>query len=75
MQKRQRAEARRKTEKGNEVEGVLCVRKPWPSIARTVYGDHKRFLDTYMNEPGLVLVAPGKGLHAETSAGGSKAED
>jgi hypothetical protein len=45
--------------KGNEVEGVLCVRKPWPSIARTVYG----------------LVAPGKGLHAETSAGGSKAED
>lgn len=33
---------------GNEVEGVLAVKKPWPSIARTVYGDHKRFLETYM---------------------------
>lgn len=34
---------------GNEKEGVLAIKKPWPSIARTVYGDHKRFLDTYMN--------------------------
>lgn len=28
--------------------GVLCVRRPWPGIARTVYGDHDRFLTTYM---------------------------
>lgn len=34
---------------GNNVEGVLAVRKPWPSLARTVYGDHARYLDTYMN--------------------------
>ena len=34
---------------GNSVEGVLALKKPWPSIARTVYGDHKRYLDTYMN--------------------------
>ncbi|KAK9900257.1 acetate--CoA ligase [Cystobasidium minutum MCA 4210] len=35
--------------KGNDVEGVLAIRKPWPSIARTIWGDHSRFLDTYMN--------------------------
>ena len=33
--------------KGNEVSGNLCVRKPWPGMARTIYGDHERFLDTY----------------------------
>ncbi len=33
---------------GNGKEGVLAVKRPWPSIARTVYGDHKRFLETYM---------------------------
>ena len=34
---------------GNNVEGVLVLKTPWPSIARTVYKDHKRYLDTYMN--------------------------
>lgn len=33
---------------GNNVEGVLCIKKPWPSIARTVYGDHERYLNVYM---------------------------
>lgn len=28
--------------------GVLCIRKPWPSMARTIYGDHKRYLETYV---------------------------
>ena len=32
---------------GNSVEGRLCVKFPWPSIARTIYGDHKRFKETY----------------------------
>jgi acetyl-CoA synthetase len=31
----------------NEGEGLLCIRQPWPSIARTVYGDHQRYVDTY----------------------------
>jgi len=31
----------------NSVEGKLCVKFPWPSMARTIYGDHKRFKDTY----------------------------
>ncbi|KAI8870405.1 putative acetyl-CoA synthetase [Ramicandelaber brevisporus] len=33
---------------GNDVTGVLAIKSPWPSMARTVSGDHKRYLDTYM---------------------------
>ena len=32
---------------GNGVEGVLCIKRPWPSAARTVYGDHERYLTVY----------------------------
>jgi len=31
-------------------EGLLCIRKPWPGMARTVYGDHERFRDTYFSQ-------------------------
>jgi len=34
---------------GNEVEGVLAIRQPWPGMARTCLGDHERFLATYLN--------------------------
>jgi acetyl-CoA synthetase len=27
--------------------GYLCVKKPWPGLMRTVFGDHKRFVNTY----------------------------
>ncbi len=27
--------------------GPLCITKPWPALARTMYGDHDRFIDTY----------------------------
>jgi acetyl-CoA synthetase len=33
---------------GEEIEGVLAIARPWPSIARTIWKDHKRYLDTYM---------------------------
>lgn len=33
----------------NDVEGVLCIRKPWPGAARTIYGDHERFRQTYFS--------------------------
>lgn len=33
---------------GNEVEGVLAIRQPWPSMARTIFNDHQRFLETYL---------------------------
>jgi acetyl-CoA synthetase len=29
--------------------GKLCIRKPWPGIMRTTWGDHKRFIDTYFS--------------------------
>ncbi len=35
--------------KGNSVKGKLCMKYPWPSIARTIYGNHKRFKDTYFS--------------------------
>ena len=34
---------------GNDVEGVLAFKQSWPSMARTVFGSHKRYLDTYLN--------------------------
>jgi len=27
--------------------GKLCIRKPWPGMMRTMWGDHERFIDTY----------------------------
>jgi acetyl-CoA synthetase len=27
--------------------GKLCIRRPWPGMMRTTYGDHDRFMDTY----------------------------
>ena len=45
---------------GNGVEGVLCLKTPWPSIARTVYQDHKRYLETYMKPyPGYFYTGDG----------------
>ena len=32
---------------GNDVSGVLEIRRPWPGMARTCLGDHERYLDTY----------------------------
>ena len=41
-------------ENGNEIlespaEGRLTIKAPWPSIARTIYGDHQRYKDTYFS--------------------------
>ena len=33
--------------KCNQVNGSLCVKFPWPSIARTIWGNHQRYKDTY----------------------------
>tara|TARA_B100000029_G_scaffold102788_1_gene93202 strand:+ start:4757 stop:6682 length:1926 start_codon:yes stop_codon:yes gene_type:complete len=40
---------------GNEIkkmpaEGFLAIKSPWPGIMRTIYGDHKRFVDTYFSK-------------------------
>lgn len=34
---------------GNGVEGNLCIKYPWPSITRTIYGDHERYKQTYLS--------------------------
>lgn len=38
-------------DKGKEIEGegegALCIAAPWPSLARTIYGDHERYRQTY----------------------------
>ncbi|MCL4133020.1 UNVERIFIED_CONTAM: hypothetical protein GTU68_042413 [Idotea baltica] len=34
---------------GNDVEGLLCIKFPWPSIVRTTYGDHERCRQTYFS--------------------------
>ena len=52
-------------ETGEEVtvpnqEGALFIKKPWPGMARTVYGDHDRFIDTYFSRvPGLYFTGDG----------------
>ena len=44
----------------NDIEGKLCIKYPWPSMARTIYGDHKRFIDTYFSTfPGYYFSGDG----------------
>ncbi len=35
--------------KGNNVEGNLCIKFPWPGMVRTTYGDHERCKQTYFS--------------------------
>ena len=35
--------------KENHVVGKLCIRYPWPSIARTIWGNHNRYINTYFS--------------------------
>eukprot|EP00163_Fabomonas_tropica_P027354 TRINITY_DN5231_c0_g2_i1.p1 TRINITY_DN5231_c0_g2~~TRINITY_DN5231_c0_g2_i1.p1 ORF type:complete len:755 (-),score=184.50 TRINITY_DN5231_c0_g2_i1:68-2026(-) len=45
---------------GNNVEGVLAIAQPWPSIARTIFGDHQRYLTTYFRPyPGYYFTGDG----------------
>ncbi len=41
-------------------EGILVISSPWPGQARTIYGDHPRFIDTYFkNYPGYYFAGDG----------------
>ena len=45
---------------GRDVAGMVCVRAPWPGMARTIHGDHARFLDTYLRPfPGVYFTGDG----------------
>ncbi|GAA4281748.1 acetate--CoA ligase [Gaetbulibacter aestuarii] len=35
--------------KGNQADGRLCIKFPWPSMARTIWGNHQRYKDTYFS--------------------------
>ncbi|CAM4416967.1 acetate--CoA ligase [Zobellia nedashkovskayae] len=35
--------------KGKQADGRLCIKFPWPSIARTIWGNHQRYKDTYFS--------------------------
>lgn len=46
--------------KGNGVEGILCIKYPWPGMLRTTYGDHPRCFQTYFSAfPNLYLTGDG----------------
>ena len=49
---------------GNELVGAtsgnLCLKRSWPGMMRTVYGDHQRFIDTYLAQyPGKYFTGDG----------------
>ena len=33
----------------NQIDGRLCIKYPWPSIARTIWGNHERYKETYFS--------------------------
>ena len=45
---------------GNQKLGNLCIDYPWPGIARTIWGDHQRYIDTYFSKfPGKYFSGDG----------------
>lgn len=45
---------------GNGIEGRLAIKFPWPGIARTIYGNHQRFKETYFSTfPGKYFTGDG----------------
>ena len=46
--------------------GLLVIRRPWPSMARTIYGDHERYKQTYWSEiPGSYFTGDGARMDAD----------
>lgn len=43
-----------------KAEGILVISRSWPGQARTIYGDHQRFIDTYFKSfPGYYVAGDG----------------
>ena len=50
-----------------EQQGQLVIKKPWPGLMQSIYGDHQRFIDTYFTKiPGAFLT--GDGAHQDTES-------
>lgn len=46
----------------NDVEGVLAVKSPWPSMARSIWNNHAHYINTYMKPyPGYYFTGDGAG--------------
>jgi acetyl-CoA synthetase len=45
--------------------GKLVIRKPWPSMLRTIYGDDERYKETYWNEYGDTIYVAGDGARTD----------
>jgi len=57
-------------DQGNEVatgeSGKLCIKKPWPGIMRTTWGDHNRFVSTYFSTyAGMYFTGDGAKVDAD----------
>lgn len=57
-------------EDGNEVTeaghgGYLVIRKPWPSMLRTIWGDNERYIDTYWGKFGNRYYVAGDSAHKD----------
>jgi len=51
---------RRNEIEDNQVAGALCIKFPWPGMARTIWGDHQRFKETYFSTfPGKYFTGDG----------------
>jgi len=45
---------------GNPASGNLCIKHPWPSLGRTIYGNHQKFIETYFTRfPGYYFTGDG----------------
>ncbi|XP_044909885.1 acetyl-coenzyme A synthetase 2-like, mitochondrial isoform X2 [Felis catus] len=45
---------------GGDVSGALCLSQAWPGMARTIYGDHQRFMEAYFKPyPGYYFTGDG----------------
>ncbi|MEN9908747.1 MAG: hypothetical protein RLZZ540_1896 [Bacteroidota bacterium] len=45
---------------GNQVVGSLCIKFPWPGMARTIWNDHQRYKETYFSQyPGKFFTGDG----------------
>jgi len=54
------------TECGVNEGGKLCIKKPWPGMMRTMWGDHDRFIDTYWTMyPDLYFTGDGCRIDAD----------
>uniref|UniRef100_A0A5F8H3K8 Propionate--CoA ligase n=1 Tax=Monodelphis domestica TaxID=13616 RepID=A0A5F8H3K8_MONDO len=51
---------------GGDVSGALCIARAWPGMARTIYGDHQRFVDAYFKAfPAKSISLKGRANHPD----------